>query len=156
MSNSLTTKQEELIEKIGVFHEQRGMQPLMGRILGLLMVLEDAEATFDEIVEKLQVSKSAVSNALNFMQVKNFIAYRTKIGDRKRYFYLRMGENWETDLTHEIMELTKINDFFKEVLELRSNKHPEFNKNLTCISEFLEFFKEQVPVLLEKFKNKKN
>jgi DNA-binding MarR family transcriptional regulator len=155
MSTPLTKQQEELIEKIGVFHEQRGMQPLMGRILGLLMVLENAEATFDEIVEKLQVSKSAVSNALNFMQVKNYITYRTKIGDRKRYFYLKLTEDWESDLSNEILEITKINEFFKEILEIRGDSHPQFNNNLTCMYEFLEFFKEQVPVLMEKFKNTK-
>lgn len=155
MAQALSKEQEEFIERIGVFHEQQGMQPLMGRILGLLMVLEETEATFDEIVEKLQVSKSAVSNALNFMQVKNFVAYRTKIGDRKRYFYLKLGETWENDIMKEILEMTKINDFFKEVLEIRGDKNPEFNQNIRCIYEFLEYLKEQLPKMLEDFKNKK-
>lgn len=71
----LNEKKLELIERIGVFHERRGMQPLMGRILGLLLVLDEAEATFDEIIEYLNVSKSAVSNALNILQLQGHIAF---------------------------------------------------------------------------------
>src|SRR5699024_7126307 len=84
------------IERVGVFHEKKGLQPVVGRIIGLLLVAEPAEATFDEIQEALQVSKSAVSNALTFLQGREIADYTTKPGDRKRYFKLKV-KDWRKE-----------------------------------------------------------
>ena len=50
---TLTTDQQQIIEKIGVFFEKKGNQPILGRIIGLLMVIEEAEATFEDIQNAL-------------------------------------------------------------------------------------------------------
>ncbi|MEP0714130.1 MAG: MarR family transcriptional regulator, partial [Algoriphagus sp.] len=96
----LTTRHKELIERIGVFHEHKGMQPLVGRIIGLLLIHEEGEVSFDEIVEHLGVSKSAVSNALTFLQAKDRCVYSTRPGDRKRYFALKVSD-WKKDFQQE-------------------------------------------------------
>lgn len=151
MSQNLTEQQKELIEKIGVFHEQNGMQPLMGRILGLLLVLEDAEATFEEIIDYLKVSKSAVSTALNFMQIKKQVAYRTKPGERKRYFYLTI-KHWERDVEKELLQIVEIKKLFKDVIAIRGNKKPEVNQSIHELCLFLEYLNSRIPVLFENFK----
>lgn len=151
----LTENKLELIERIGVFHEQRGMQPLMGRIVGLLLVLDEAEATFDEIVDYLNVSKSAVSNALNFLQLQGHLAYKTKPGERKRYFYLTL-ENWEADMEKKLCDISQISSFMKDVLQERGNNKPEFNHNISDICNFMEFFRNRIPVLLKEFRSKKS
>ncbi|WP_228779821.1 GbsR/MarR family transcriptional regulator [Aquiflexum lacus] len=155
MSSSLSESQKDLIERIGVYHEQQGMQPLMGRILGLLLILDDAEATFEDIIEHLNVSKSAVSTALNVMQIQNRVAYRTKPGERKRYFYLNMG-NWEKDIEKELHEIAKVGEFVQEALTLRSNKKTEFNSYLQNLCQFMEYFKKQIPRLFRDFENSKS
>lgn len=152
---NLSEKQRELIEKIGVFHEHKGMQPLVGRIIGLLLVHENAEVTFEEIVEDLGVSKSAVSNALNFLQAKERIVYHTKPGDRKRYFQLKI-QNWSEELEREILEITKFKEFIDEVLSERGKRNVEFNSCLKDFSNFLVFFKNEIPLLLKKFKSQQS
>ncbi|GMQ30766.1 GbsR/MarR family transcriptional regulator [Algoriphagus confluentis] len=141
----------ELIERIGVFHEQRGMQPLMGRIFGLLLVLEEAEATFDEIVDYLNVSKSAVSNALNILQLQGHIAYKTKPGERKRYFFLTM-DKWEEAMEKELCDISQVSSFMKDVLKERGNEKPEFNHHLQDLCNFMEFLKNKVPALFKEFR----
>lgn len=141
----------ELIERIGVFHEQRGMQPLMGRILGLLLVLDEAEATFDEIVDYLNVSKSAVSNALNILQLQNHIAYKTKPGERKRYFYLTL-DRWEDAMQKELCDISQISTFMQDVLKERGNVKPEFNHHIQDLCSFMEFLKSKVPALFKEFR----
>lgn len=141
----------ELIERIGVFHEQRGMQPLMGRILGLLLVLDEAEATFDEIVDYLNVSKSAVSNALNILQLQNHIAYKTKQGERKRYFYLTL-DRWEDAMQKELCDISQISTFMQDVLKERGNVKPEFNHHIQDLCSFMEFLKSKVPALFKEFR----
>lgn len=155
MAEILSERKKELIEKIGVFHEQRGMQPLMGRILGLLMILDDAEATFEEIVEYLNVSKSAVSNALNFMQIKNQVQYKTKPGERKRYFYLKM-DDWEEEIQKQMEDITLATDVLREVISLRSEKKPSFTCHLNELCSFLDYVKTRIPNLFEGFRKIKN
>ena len=65
MDNStITTEQRYLIERYGVFMGRSHLQPAASRILGLLLISDKPELTFDEIKEALGLSKSAVSNAL--------------------------------------------------------------------------------------------
>ncbi|MEB2784051.1 GbsR/MarR family transcriptional regulator [Algoriphagus persicinus] len=147
----LTERHKELIERIGVFHEHKGMQPLVGRIIGLLLVHEEGEVSFDEIVENLGVSKSAVSNALTFLQAKGRCVYSTRSGDRKRYFALKVSD-WREDFAQELENIAEIQKFIDEVLEVRTDKNPEFNCKMRDFSNFLCFFKKEIPTLFERFK----
>lgn len=147
----LNDKKLELIERIGVFHEQRGMQPLMGRIMGLLLVLDEAEATFDEIIDYLSASKSAVSNALNILQLQNHIAYKTKSGERKRYFYATL-DKWEDSMKKELCAFSEISSFLEDVLTERKNIKPEFNHNIKDICNFMEFLRNRIPSLFKEFR----
>ncbi|SHO61568.1 GbsR/MarR family transcriptional regulator [Algoriphagus zhangzhouensis] len=149
----LSEKQKELIERIGVFHEHKGMQPLVGRIIGLMLIHDNAEVTFDEIVDLLGVSKSAVSNALTFLQAKERVVYTTKPGDRKRYFKLKIHD-WKENFTKDIVGIVEIQKFLAEVLEERKDKDSEFCAQMRDFSNFLEFFRHEIPSLFERFKKK--
>ncbi|MDF2157035.1 hypothetical protein [Algoriphagus sp. CAU 1675] len=147
-------KQKELIERIGVFYERKGMQPLVGKIIGLLLVHEQAEAAFDEIIETLGVSKSAVSNALTFLQAKNYVIYTSKLGERKRYFTLK-STDWKADFEQELEHIADIQRFLEEVLAIRPGETQEFNDRLRDFCDFLEFFRNEIPSLFERFKNQR-
>lgn len=150
----LTERHKELIERIGVFHEHKGMQPLVGRIIGLLLVHEEGEVSFDEIVEHLSVSKSAVSNALTFLQAKGRCVYSTRPGDRKRYFAMKVSD-WKEDFEQELENIAEIQKFIDEVLEVRTDKNPEFNCRMRDFSDFLGFFKKEIPALFDRFKKQR-
>ena len=49
----LTSEQQELIERMGVFYEQHGLPPMEARISSLLIVCDQPELTFDHIRELL-------------------------------------------------------------------------------------------------------
>ena len=147
----LSEKQKELIERIGVFHEHKGMQPLVGRIIGLMLVHENAEVTFEEIVDLLGVSKSAVSNALTFLQAKEKVTYHTKPGDRKRYFSLKV-KDWRVDFEKELLNIAEIQNFINEVLQERKDKGSDFCAKMKDFSNFLEFFRKEIPSMFDRFK----
>lgn len=146
----LTDKEQEIIERIGVFFEKKGHQPILGRIMGLLLVLDQAEATFDEIQEYLSVSKSAVSNALTLLQSLDRVEYTTKPGERKRYFRLKV-RNWRKDMQEDLNGIFRISALLKEVMEIRSNSNSEFNHCISDFQNFIEFMKEEMPKLIEKY-----
>ncbi|KEO74141.1 GbsR/MarR family transcriptional regulator [Anditalea andensis] len=146
----LTDKQREIIEIIGVFQEQNGLQPALGRILGLLMVADLAEATFDEIVENLSLSKSAVSSALTLLQTQNKIEYTTKPGERKRYFRLKRS-NWEKELKKGINSGLQFSEILDKVLAIRNDQNPDFNRHLENIRDFMTFLQKEIPILIDKY-----
>lgn len=113
-------KQKELIEYIGRQNERDGFQPVTGRILGLLMVMDKEEFTFNEIVEEMKISKSSASTALKNLEIRGIIEYVTYAGDRKRYFRFHTGkvddniENFEKKLRQNLNVVHQIIEFKKD------------------------------------------
>jgi len=145
---ALDNKKKELIERIGVFHEKFGFQPVAARIYGLLLVSEKTELTFDEIREELMVSKSAVSTALNLLMSMKQVDYITRPGDRKRYFKSNLGK-WKTFMRELINFAQNYGDLFKEVQSVRGNTDPEFNKTIEELTDFIDFIINSFPDLMK-------
>lgn len=142
----LNQTQKALIEKLGVFQERIGMPPTEARVLALLLVSDEIELTFDEIRETLQVSKSAISNTLNTLLLTNRIEYITKPGDRKRYFRSNLP-NWKKNAGEALHRILSINEIMREILAARTDKTPEFNKDLGEIIDFVDFLQKELIVI---------
>ncbi|WP_458333337.1 GbsR/MarR family transcriptional regulator [Peijinzhouia sedimentorum] len=139
-----------LIEKIGVFHEMSGVQPAAARIMGLLYVSDNIELTFEQITEALMISKSATSNGINFLLNLGHIEYTTYLGDRKRYFRLKIS-NWRESFTKKIESMTNFNKVLEDVLEVRTKETVAFNKSLSEFIDFLVFINKELPAQLQKW-----
>ncbi|MCX2741199.1 GbsR/MarR family transcriptional regulator [Pontibacter anaerobius] len=150
----LTEKQQALIERIGVFQEKTGMQPVAGRIIGLLYVSDKPELTFDEIREVLGISKSATSNALNLLQHLNRLDYITFSGDRKRYFRLKL-DRWRELVLQEIDSITNFSDTLQEVVAERTKSTPEYNRNILDVADFLKYLHKELPMLLQQWEEQR-
>lgn len=154
MEIKLTIKQKELIERLGVYMERSGYPPAQGRIIGLLMVSDRTQLTFDEIISTLQLSKSAVSNALNFLLDTGRIEYYTKPGDRKRYFMLK-GNHVADEFRKNASRFLEISAFLKEILQSRTKSTTEFNQRLKEAIDFMEFLGEELPAIFKKWEKRK-
>jgi len=154
MSQSLTDKQRELIERLGVFSEQEGAPPAEARIMALLLVADEVQLTFDQIRELLNISKSAASTCLNTLLATQKITYTTRPGDRKRYFSSNLL-NWEDNATVGFRKLLGVKKLLQEILDERTPDTPEFNEGLRSLIEFMEFMNAELPQLFEKWKNRK-
>ncbi|RAU82870.1 GbsR/MarR family transcriptional regulator [Pontibacter arcticus] len=150
----LSEKQLSLIEQIGIYHESNGMQPAPARIMGLLMVADSAELTFDEITEALNISKSATSNAINLLLQTNLIEYTTFSGDRKRYFKLKIS-SWREGFTRKIDDLTGFAVLLRQVSEIRKRENSSSNEDLKDCIGFLDFLHKKLPFILEEWDNRK-
>lgn len=142
MENKLTDKQRELIESFGVIQEGMGLSPASARVNALLTVADTVELTFDEIRQALELSKSATSNAINNLLMLKRIGYKTKPGDRKRYFYSKLGE-WRNSFIQSMQGLTAYNDVIKAILENRTEDTTDFNNQLKEFTKFLSYYQEE-------------
>ena len=146
-------KVRECIEKFGVYYKKTGHQPMMGRLIAYLMLAEPPHKSFEEIVEFLVSSKSAVSNTLNMLMYFGIIDYVRFPGDRKRYF--RINQNtWDSLFSAQVQELSHLRELVKEVLELRSDQYPEINHQIRNFYLLLEIYESEFPIILETWKKK--
>ncbi|WP_210465814.1 MULTISPECIES: GbsR/MarR family transcriptional regulator [Rufibacter] len=146
----LTEEQRQLIEKIGIFHEQQGFPPATGRIMGLLFVSDKPGLSFEEILETLNISKSATSNALNMLLQMRVIEYTTFPGDRKRYFSVLL-DNWHQEVINKMESILGFSKLLRQANELRGNVNPEMNEKVLERIEFMEFLSKEVPALMQKW-----
>lgn len=151
----LTENKLQLIEEMGVLHEQHGMQPAAARILALLMISDTVELAFEEIYETLGISKSAASNAINILINTDRVEYITRPGERRRYFRLKT-KGLKDVIQKSISSFDAMNAMLKRVLEVRTAETTEFNKSLKEITEFLDFLKSELPNLYRKWESRKN
>lgn len=142
----LTQEQKELIERMGVFYEQHGIPPMEGRIMSLLIVCDEPELTFDQIRELLGISKSATSSALNMLLLTQRVIYKTKPGDRKRYFTSNIVE-WQESFTESFQKFFGVIKIMKEALDQRTPNTPEFNGQMAEFIEFIEYLSIEFPRL---------
>jgi len=140
---ALRKEQVELIEELAHANEQMGMQPAWAKILALLSVSDETELTFDQIMETLDLSKSGVSQALKQLELLKRVTYKTRIGDRKRYFHLKLSDS-KTHMTELFSALGNLVEVNKKVLAKRSPKTKEFNKNLSEQLSFVTLVYEKV------------
>jgi DNA-binding transcriptional regulator GbsR (MarR family) len=146
----LTNEQKQLIEKIGIYYEQQGFSPVVGRIMGLLLVSERSNLTFEEIVETLNVSKSATSNSLTLLLQMHLIEYTTYSGDRKRYFGALL-ENWHEEVVNKMESILAFSKLLRQANELRGDGNPEMNGKVLERIQFMEFLSKEVPALMQKW-----
>ncbi|MGM0613536.1 MAG: GbsR/MarR family transcriptional regulator [Bacteroidota bacterium] len=146
-------KQKQLIETMGQHYEKEGMQPVAGRTLALLMVMDKEEFTFDEIVEELQISKSSASVALKLLQVKNIVEYKTHPGDRKRYFRIKRQEPFLL-IDDFKQKLTRDKQILEEIIELKADPNSENSQFMKNLISIIDFFLNHFEQLKEEFLKK--
>lgn len=146
----LTQQQKELIERMGVFYEQHGIVPIEARIMSLLIVCDEPELTFDQIRELLGVSKSATSTALNMLMLTQKVIYKTRPGDRKRYFASNIHQ-WQEGFSENFKKLFGIIKVLKEALNQRTPNTPEFNQQIGEFIAFTEYLSVEFPRLYQEW-----
>jgi len=132
-------KQKELIECIGRHRERDGIQPVAARIMGLLMVMDKEEYTFEEIVTEMQISKGTVSTALKNLELRGCVEYTTYPGDRKRY-YRAISRDVPAILGEAEKKIRQHIDLIDQIISLKTDQNSKNVNLLKSISDGLKFF----------------
>ena len=86
MSQPLTADQRDFVERAGVLMEEFGHPRIGGRIVGWLLICEPPYQSFNDLVEKLEVSKGSVSSMTRLLVERGVLERFTLPGDRQTYF----------------------------------------------------------------------
>lgn len=147
----LSENRKELIEAYGVIQEQFGLSPAAARVNALLTIIDQKELTFEEIRETLGLSKSATSNAINSLLTVNYIGFRTKMGERKRFFFSRMDQ-WQDSFKNNLKGFKEYNKVLKSILIERTPDTTEYNANLEELTQFIEHYIQEATRIIDQWK----
>lgn len=153
MKAKLTDKQKELLERYGVVQEQFGLSPASSRVNALLTVADEKELSFDDIRETLGLSKSATSNAINNLLTINYIGYKTKLGDRKRYFFSRMDQ-WQESFKKNLEGFKGYNAVMKDILKERTPETKDYNDKVEELTKFIDYYIKEAKAIINNWENK--
>lgn len=146
-------KQRELVEAIGRYNEKDGYQPVTGRILGLLTIMDKEEYTFEEIVHEMKISKSSASTALKNLEIRGVVEYVTYLGDRKRYFRLVSPD--VNEMVDEIEKKMKQHlDIIAQIIALKKDPDSRNAKFLKNVMEGTIFFINHIHKLKTEYSKK--
>ena len=140
MISGISYEKQDLVERLGVFMEQKEqLAPVAARILAYIVLTGKFGTTFEDLVKDLSASKSTISTHLSHLASLKRIVYFTKTGDRKKYYTINedsiiqnidsMMESWmaQKELHLEIKEYkenannTKTDKSFKFDLDFHDN-----------------------------------
>lgn len=147
MTHAICKKKQELVERLGVFMEQKEqVAPLAARILSYIILTGRVGTTFEDLVRDLNASKSTISTHLNHLSDLRRIVYFTKTGDRKKYYTINddsiiqsidgLMASWVTQKELHI----EIRDYKNEINNQNAEGVPKFD--LDFHDNYIQFLEE--------------
>jgi DNA-binding transcriptional regulator GbsR (MarR family) len=147
-------KTQRFIEDTGMFFERLGLSRMAGRIVGYLLVCEPPEQTMPEIIEALQASKSAISNALAQLQTFFLVTRFSRSGERRDYFRLA-DDIWYRSFQARMGQITEMRELAEAGLALMEGESKEKRERLLLMRDMYSFMEREFPKLLERWEDEK-
>lgn len=135
-----------------------GLNPLMGRIVGLLIISEEPQS-LDDIVEKLEMSKGPISQICRRLKERDLIEKVWIPGDRKDY-YKATGNIFSKAYENQVNKMQQnieIAEKYLSIAESGDSKRADFvEKQMRKMKSFYELMDEHNETFLEAWEQKRS
>jgi len=128
-----------------LYARRYGMAPMVGRLLGYLMVCGPREQSIGELAEALLASRSAIAGAVSTLETLGLVRRSRAAGERMdRVTIDRTSRRaWGFDVS----EYQEQGELAREGLEVLADAPPEQRAVLLEFAAFADFLVERLPVL---------
>jgi DNA-binding transcriptional regulator GbsR (MarR family) len=129
-------------DHVGRFYARRyAFPPMVGRVLGYLLVCEPAEQSIAELSEALLASRSAITGALEVLERLHAIHRSRAAGERMDR--VRLDFSSAEARGFDITEYQELGDLAREGLEVLKDAPPERKADALEMAAFADFLVEQ-------------
>lgn len=135
---------EYFIEDFGLLFEKMGLTRMAGRVYGLLLLAQNERLSFQDIVDKLQASKSSISVTLKTLEQIGFIRSVSVPGDRKTYFSMLVPMNWMSLIDQKRLIFRMMIIHYKNALKFRNDSNDRTSKWLSETISFYEWLDKRM------------
>lgn len=146
--------QEQYVEDLGLLFDQMGGGPMMGRVLGALLLADPPEISAEDLMNRLQASRSSVSQATRMLVQAGLIERRRKRGERRDYFRVKPGA-WDAMIQRRVQAVNTLRSMAERGLEVLNSDNPEARRDLEEMRDYFVFWEhELLPILFEKLEQR--
>ena len=133
-------------DHVGRFYARRyGFPPMVGRVLGYLLVCDPRDQTIGELSEALLASRSAITSALNVLERIHAIKRSRAAGERMDRVRLDLSSPQSRGF--DISEYQELGDLAREGLQVLEDAPVERRADLLEMAAFADFLVERTRVL---------
>ncbi|HEX5266618.1 MAG TPA: hypothetical protein VFW24_07580 [Acidimicrobiales bacterium] len=145
-------RDEELTfaDHMGRFYARRfGYPPMVGRVLGYLLVCEPADQSIGELAEALLASRSAITGALNVLERIDAVRRTRAAGERMD----RVRVDFSSAQTRgfDVTEYEELGDLAREGMVVLTGAAPERRADLVEMAAFSDFLVERIRALQDEW-----
>ncbi|MBV9603718.1 MAG: hypothetical protein JO027_01355 [Solirubrobacterales bacterium] len=141
-----TDEQITFADHAGRFYARRyGFPPMVGRVLGYLLVCEPRAQTIAELSDALLASRSAVTGALTVLERIHAVQRSRAAGERMDRVSLDFASAESRGF--DVTEYQEMGDLAREGLQVVRDAAPEHQAELLEMAAFADFLAEQIQVL---------
>jgi DNA-binding MarR family transcriptional regulator len=128
-----------------LFARRYGMAPMVGRLLGYLLICDPREQSIAELAEALLASRSAITNAVAFLDNLGYIRRSRAAGERMDRIWVDMSSAEAAGF--DATEYQEQGDLAREGLAVLADAAPERRARLLWYAAFADFLVARMPVL---------
>lgn len=153
MSSHASSSDLLIVNEFAIHMEKFGIPPLASRIFGVMLLVEPAEKSTQQIIAISGGSKGAVSLMMRIMEHMGIIEKCSIPGQRghgwriRRHFMVHMIE-------HKLIAVRNIQEFLENRLKSTENLSEFAISNLQEMMLFYQFLNEQMSDIFEQWKQK--
>lgn len=137
-------------DHVGRFYAHRyGFPPMVGRVLGYLLVCDSRDQTIAELSDALLASRSAITSALNVLERMDAIRRSRAAGERMDR--VRLDFSSPQSRGFDISEYQQLGDLAREGLEVLKEAPPERRGTLLEMAAFADFLVERTRALQQEW-----
>ncbi len=138
------------VEEVALQFERLGISRSAGRILGWLLIAEPPHQTMNDLANGLQVSKSSVSTATQYLIQLGLIQRLSLPGERPDYYRVTEGV-WQTTVRQQKNQVVVLRQLAEQGLNLLPEQPAERRNRLEEMRDFYAFFEKEIPLLLDRW-----
>ena len=137
-------------DHVGRFYARRyAFPPMVGRVLGYLLVCEPPEQSIAELSEALLASRSAITGALDVLERLHSIHRSRAAGERMDRVRLDFGSAESRGF--DITEYQELGDLAREGLDVLKDAPPERRADALYMAAFADFLVERTRLMKEEW-----
>lgn len=146
---------QSVIEKMGSLFDEFGLNPIMGRVFGILLSSEEA-LSLTAIAEALEISKASVSIFIRQLESFGYCRKLPTKGSREHFFLLRenyLPFSYGKRISRELSQL----EIIREIGESgeRGEDFPQFvRERIREFMAFNEFIITEQSLALDRWRNR--
>ncbi len=142
-------------DHVGRFYARRyGMAPMVGRLIGYLVVCDPREQSISELAEALLASRSAIAGAVNTSETLGLIRRYRAAGERMDRVSIEVSSSQAMGFG-DVSEYQEQGELAREGLRLLGDVPPQRQELLLEWAAFADFLVERLPALEQEWMDRR-